>query len=57
MPPRDIGQGARLEAKSELVLKHLGLGTELSFEIPARVHELAHAGRGVKPRAVRNAAA
>jgi len=44
-----LGQGARLERKLDLILKHLGLGTELSVEIPARVHELAHAGRRFKP--------
>ncbi len=47
-PRGDFGQGARLERKLDLILKHFGLGTELSVEIPARVHELAQAGQKVQ---------
>jgi ribosomal protein L7/L12 len=43
----DYGQLARVEQKLDLVLKHLGLATELRVEVPARVHELAQTGQKV----------
>ena len=43
----DYGQLARVERKLDLVLKHLGLDTELRVEVPARVHDLAQAGQKV----------
>jgi hypothetical protein len=44
----DYGQSARVERKLDLILKHLGLETKLSVEVPARVQELAMAGRKVE---------
>ena len=43
----DYGHLARVEHKLDLVLKHLGLDTQLRVEIPARVHELAQSGQKV----------
>ena len=44
----DYGQIARLERKLDLILKHLGLDTKLSLQVPARVQELATMGRKVE---------
>ena len=44
----DYGQIARVERKLDLILKHLGLETKLSVEVPASVQELALIGRKVE---------
>jgi hypothetical protein len=44
----DYGQIARVERKLDLILKHLGLETELSVDASARMQDLALIGRKIE---------